>query len=1304
MRAIGFQLRAELRVRWRSWLALAVLAGLLGGVLAATLACARRTESVVARYRRSSLAADVIVGNGGDFGNQGLDLARVRRLPQVAASHRGMLLDATVHSRSGADVSTWVKVEVNPGSRGDEAIDRPRLLAGRRPRADRPDEAVADRSALARLGVAPGERVRIRIQEGRLARPGPTAIIRIVGVRADLLSQGSITFVTVTPAFYRRYGGRQMALAAPRNAVKVRLRRGSRDVPAFQREVERLAQGRDFQFTPEDLEAAKLQSGFHLLAQTLRVVAALGAVALLLLLAQAIARTIELETRRHPVLIALGMTRTQLAQLMLARVALIGCAGALVAVPVTLALSPLTPVGRARDYEPHPGAAADLRAVATGVALALVVAAAPGLLAAARARRASPARAQAGGAAAADKLARAGLPPTCVAGIRMAGAGTRSATATPSRATMSVGIIAVAVAAATAMYSFRLVLLLVEVLLHGAADAARLRKHQFVFVEKVADVAKQDRKARARDGAYASKVKASALPSGRSTYRRLNDYTDEMKKLARDNPTLVKPITLPFKTFLGRTVQGIEITTNVTARDGKPVFLQMGVHHAREWPSGEHAMEWAYELVNGYKRRDARVRRLVGSVRTIVIPIVNPDGFNTSREAGQSLGFGGGRPGNDTTDTGYAASTPYEYQRKNCRINNPDGDDPARGDCTQLGQPNIGLSQFGVDPNRNYGGFWGGPGASADGPAPGGDYAQDYRGSGPFSEPETQNIRSLVSHRQVTTLITNHTFSNLVLRPPGIQVQGDPPDEGVYKALGDSMAKENAYTSQKSFQLYDTTGGTEDWTYYSTGGLGFTFEIGLNGFHPLFAETVAQYEGTSPEATAIKGKGNREAYFKAMESAADASKHSVLAARGPSGGVIRLRKTFKTSTSPVINAEGVEGKPILFNDALDSVMAVPDGGAFVWNVNPSTRPVVAKQRGRVPTGKPSPPQEFNGNAPPAVPCPQVEPVPQCYKDFPITVPTGAGIDNARVTAEVTWSTPVSDYDITIYRDTNGDGKSDGEPASASVGSSAQGTTNSESASFGEPAEVPAGKKYVLRVVNFAAGEPFNVRFSFGGPAPVVPAQKENWTLTCEVPEGRVVTRQQVFVTRGQRKNLNLSACIARSCIANASGRVRKTNVGNARLSRKRGTQRRVLKGRLVSRRGGFDRYCVRGGGAMRIGYPLKRLRAKLSRKERKRVFSRAMLILTTNGKYRIGGIRKGSTVRSMRRRFRGERRFKVGKNTWYIVRGSKARIVFKTRGTRVLEVGLADKRLTRTTRIAKRTIASWELQPKPKKKKRSKRR
>jgi uncharacterized membrane protein len=50
------------------------------------------------------------------------------------------------------------------------------------------------------------------------------------------------------------------------------------------------------------------------------------------------------------------------------------------------------------------------------------------------------------------------------------------------------------------------------------------------------------------------------------------------------------------------------------------------------------------------------------------------------------------------------------------------------------------------------------------------------------------------------------------------------------KALGDSMAAENGYLSMYGWQLYDTTGTTEDWSYYATGGLGFTFEIGDAGF------------------------------------------------------------------------------------------------------------------------------------------------------------------------------------------------------------------------------------------------------------------------------------------------------------------------------------------------------------------------------------------------------------------------------------------------------------------------------------------
>ena len=82
------------------------------------------------------------------------------------------------------------------------------------------------------------------------------------------------------------------------------------------------------------------------------------------------------------------------------------------------------------------------------------------------------------------------------------------------------------------------------------------------------------------------------------------------------------------------------------------------------------------------------------------------------------------------------------------------------------------------------------------------------------------------------------------------------------------MAAENGYSSQYGYELYDTDGTTEDWSYNATGGLGFTFEIGDLGFHPPFEETVKEWNGTSDDAT---GGGNREAYYIAQGNTADAS-------------------------------------------------------------------------------------------------------------------------------------------------------------------------------------------------------------------------------------------------------------------------------------------------------------------------------------------------------------------------------------------------------------------------------------------------
>ncbi|MGH2981320.1 MAG: M14 family zinc carboxypeptidase, partial [Solirubrobacterales bacterium] len=381
---------------------------------------------------------------------------------------------------------------------------------------------------------------------------------------------------------------------------------------------------------------------------------------------------------------------------------------------------------------------------------------------------------------------------------------------------------------------------------------------------------------------------------------------------------------------------------------------------------------------------------------------------------------------------------------------------------------------------------------------------------GPFSEPETQNIRRLVSRNQVTTLITNHTYSNLVLRPPGIQSLGEAPDEAIYKALGDAMAAENGYASQQGWQLYDTTGTTEDWSYYATGGLGFTFEIGPTNFHPPYADVVAEYTGTAPAAG---GGGNREAYFIASESTADTSRHSVLSGSAPAGATLRLSKTFQTPTTAEV--------PGQFEDTLDTTMIVPANGSFAWHINPSTRPLVADSSGREPTGDPSAPQSFSG-APgaSAIPCADAESEDQtCFNDHPFTVPGGAGIDNAKATVRIDWSTPVSDWDMKVFRDSDGDGSSVGE--TDEVGVSAQGTTAFEETTFSEPLLEPG--EYVVRVVNFAAVEPYQGSVSFAGPDPLVPAQEESWTLTCELG-GSVRTAGQVTIDRGEAQTLDLSSC------------------------------------------------------------------------------------------------------------------------------------------------------------------------------------
>ena len=471
MTAVGICLRAELRARRRAWLVTALIAGLVGGLVLAAFAGAHRADSALDRLLAVTSPEDVSISKGFVLGNDDLDFDRIARLPQVVAVGRDRPLAALIRTRSGRQMYGGHDRSVIPLASPDGSrltpVGRVKLLAGRFPDPRRTDEIQADRKALAILGLDVGDTVRVRFIWRRLlgtekvdfsadperAAVGPLAELRIVGVHARTGSDDWSGQLRIPPGVYRAHGGR--ALGSFLESLNVRLRRGAADVPAFRAAVDRIAGPGDFMFSPAAADRAKLQRSIHLQTRTLRFVAGFGALAALILLGQALARQAGQASREYPTLRTFGMTRGQLTAIGLVRAGIVATGAAAVAAAVAVALSPLTPIGHARDLEPQPGIVFDATVVAVGASAVFVAVLAAGALAAWRAAAgidaARPGRT--------TPLARSGLPPAMLAGLRLAGGAVRP--------TLTGTIVAVAVAAVALTFAASLERLLTTPRLYG---------------------------------------------------------------------------------------------------------------------------------------------------------------------------------------------------------------------------------------------------------------------------------------------------------------------------------------------------------------------------------------------------------------------------------------------------------------------------------------------------------------------------------------------------------------------------------------------------------------------------------------------------------------------------------------------------------------------------------------------------------------------------------------------------------------------------------------------------------------------
>ena len=133
--------------------------------------------------------------------------------------------------------------------------------------------------------------------------------------------------------------------------------------------------------------------------------------------------------------------------------------------------------------------------------------------------------------------------------------------------------------------------------------------------------------------------------------------------------------------------------------------------------------------------------------------------------------------------------------------------------------------------------------------------------------------------------------------------------------------------------------------------------------------------------------------------------------------------------------------------------------------------------------------------------------------------------------------------------------------------------------------------------------------------------------------------------------------------------------GRVRLGQRRKAVRRAYGGPGAYRRF-TDRYCLDGGGGVRVGYASGRALGRLSGPQRRRIRGRAILILSSSPRSRVGGVRVGTSVATLRKRRGVSRGLRVGRNVWYTRRAKGRTLVFKVRGGRVAEVGLANRGLT----------------------------
>jgi FtsX-like permease family len=472
MATVWLRLRADVRLRWRALLGLALLLGIVGGVVLTAAAGARRTDTAYPRLLKWANAAQVDVLPGGPAQAY---FARLARLPQVAAMSSAIQYTMAIPVPHGTP-DTQVNVLASPDDSLGVSTDRVKILQGRMFSAGAVGEAVIDPQLADREHLRPGSTLHLmgvpdnrKAGEPDLRQAFPLAFrVSAVAVFDDQVVPATATdgepVALLSPPFARTAAARS-TFYMPQAGV---LLRPGATVPAFVRSARALAtrylgaNAAYLVFVNPSGEVAATERAISPEAVALGIFAALAGVITLAVAGQLLHRQLTLDSDEFPILRAIGMTRVSLFAVSMARLALVTVVGAVIAVAVAVVASPLMPIGAARLAEPQPGMQADLSVLGAGL---IAVAAAPLIVLAPAAWRAAsrapgPLAVAEPSATRQSRLASAfGQAGSLTSGIgvRMALEPGHGRTAVPVRSALAGTLLAVAAVCAAAVFGTSLI-------------------------------------------------------------------------------------------------------------------------------------------------------------------------------------------------------------------------------------------------------------------------------------------------------------------------------------------------------------------------------------------------------------------------------------------------------------------------------------------------------------------------------------------------------------------------------------------------------------------------------------------------------------------------------------------------------------------------------------------------------------------------------------------------------------------------------------------------------------------------------